>query len=645
MADPGGYKPIADYAVIGNLRSAALVCRDGSIDWCCFPQLDSPSVFAALLDAKRGGRFAVRPVNGERGGQRYVGDSNVLATRFDQPGSRLTVTDFMPLRGDLRRRGGTEAASAIHRVLECEGAAMDVEIEWSPRFDYARGETRLERVEGGWLASGGGLELSLGGVEEARVAEDGHGATLLARLRLRPGDRRAVVTRWGSRRTDCDPDASLRVMNATRQAWEAWARQDGLVDKRGWAGQWQALVTRSALLFKLLTHADTGAIAAAPTTSLPEHVGGVRNWDYRYAWLRDSSMIAQAMTAIGHEEEAIDLLEWFEEVSKGRLDKGLRLQIMCGLRGEAELDEFELPHLEGYRGSRPVNIGNGAATQFQLETYGELLQTAYELARRGHRLKPDVQEFLRRVADHVVEAWERPDHGIWEMRCEPRHFVYSKAMAWAALDRAAILSERHAFPGDAAAWREARKSIRDQVLRDGVARDLGGFAQSYGSLELDAANLRLPILELLPASDPRIQRTIDLVLERLTHDGLVYRYLAEDGLPGKEGAFGLCSFWLVDALALSGRIDEAGRIFEQMAGRANHVGLFPEQFDPFTGEFLGNFPQAFTHIGLINSALYLAWAEGREAPEHAPLGTPEHRNALRESGPDRAGTRAPSRRD
>jgi GH15 family glucan-1,4-alpha-glucosidase len=302
---------------------------------------------------------------------------------------------------------------------------------------------------------------------------------------------------------------------------------------------------------------------------------------------------------------------------------------MYGLSGEKDLDEHDLEHLEGYKGSRPVNIGNGAAKQFQLEVYGEIVSTAYELARRGEAMEEHVARFVRWVADHVVQVWEKPDQGIWEMRSGPRHFVYSKVMAWTALDRAVLLSEQFGLEGDVSTWRSERDKIREQVLEKGFDRDRNSFVQSYGSRDLDAANLRIALVEFLPAKDPRIQGTIDRTLEELTFDGLVCRYVADDGLPGKEGAFGLCTFWLVDVLALSGRMEEARSIFDRMADRANPLGLFPEQIDHETGEFLGNFPQAFTHIGFINSALYLAYAEGREVPEHHPVGTQGHRENRR----------------
>jgi GH15 family glucan-1,4-alpha-glucosidase len=478
------------------------------------------------------------------------------------------------------------------------------------------------------VAHGNGEVMSVCGVENGKVIRGDFGPGLHARFAMAPGDKKVLVTRWNTEEMNCDVHDSLAMMQRTMDIWSEWAHREGRVKCRTWAGTWSTLVTRSALVFKLLTHADTGAIAAAPTASLPETIGGVRNWDYRYTWIRDASLSAQALISMGHSIEAVELLYWMERVSEARFKDRFELQIMYGLHGESDLEEFELDHLEGYKGSRPVHIGNEAAEQFQLETFGELLSTGYELVRRGEELDSHLRDFLRSVTEIVTELWDKPDQGIWELRGKPRHFTYSKVMAWVALDKAIYLAERYGLPGDVEKWRNVREAIREQVLERGYDKDLGSFVLAYGSQELDAANLRIPLLEFLPIDDPRVQGTIDRTMEYLMKNSLVYRYRMDDGLPGEEGAFGLCTFWLVDALALSNRLDEAREIFEKIAGRANHAGLFPEQFDPVTGHFLGNFPQAFTHIGLINSALYLAYAEGRDTPEHAPVGTPAHRESI-----------------
>ncbi|MDN7024626.1 glycoside hydrolase family 15 protein [Methanoculleus sp. FWC-SCC1] len=616
-----GYLPISDYAAIGNLRTVALVGRSGSIDWCCLPSLGRPSVFAALLDARRGGRFRVRALGVREGAQHYLEDTNVLATEFRDGAARLTVTDLMPLRGEIEGRGGSEAPPEILRILDCSGSDIDVAVEWSPRFDYSRAVTVIEEAPGGWRATGGKETLCLSGVAGAAVRDEGSGPGLHARFTMRDGERRVLVCRWGTGGAAHGRGDVEALLERTVHIWREWARREEAVQTPRWAGEHLPLVTRSELALKLLTSADTGAIAAAPTTSVPEEIGGVRNWDYRYAWIRDASMTAQALISLGHEREALDFLLWMEQTSEEHFQE-MRPQILYGLHGEEDLAEQEFSHLEGYRGSRPVRIGNAAAKQLQLEVFGELISTAYELARRGVGLGEGTLDFIAGVADYACSIWKEPDHGIWEVRTRPQQFVYSKVMIWVALDRALYLAKHHDLAGDTARWRATCRAVRDAVLEQGYDGEIGAFVQAFGSKALDAANLRLPLVEFLPCEDDRVQGTIDRTLDRLCENGLVYRYRTADGLPGGEGAFGICTFWLIDALCISGRVGEARRIFDGIAGRANHVGLLPEQFDPVDGAFLGNFPQAFSHIGLVNSALYLAYAEGRWVPEHAPIGFP-----------------------
>jgi len=621
------YKPISAYGAIGNLRSVALVGNDGSVDWCCFPELDCASTFAAVLDHGKGGRFRVSLAGADQAEQAYVEDTNVLVTTFRDRRGTLQVTDFMPLSGSIEGCCETEsqAPPELVRMLECRDGEVTVELEWSPRLDYARAETKIDRAGDGWRASGGGDSLHLTGAPDADLTEEAHSPVLRARWSMQPGERRALVTRW-QEPPSIEPDYPRRALENTIAVWQSWSRQREVVTCEDWAGSWKPLLVRSSLVCKLLTHAGSGAIAAAPTTSLPEWIGGERNWDYRYAWIRDASQTAQALTSLGHTAEAVALLRWMERVSEAHSDDW-ELQIMYGLRGEQKLPEQSLDHLEGYRCSPPVRIGNGAADQFQLEVYGELLNMAYEMARRGERLSDRVKKFLCKVADHVLDVWREPDYGIWEVRGEKQHFTYSKVMAWVAMDRALLLAEHHGMAGDTDAWARAAEEIRGDILENGYDAERRAFVQAYGSNDLDAANLRIPLMEFLPADDPRVQETIDRTLEELTEHDLVFRYHADDGLEGEEGAFGLCTFWLVDALALSGRLEEARRIFDNLLAHANHVGLYSEQFEPDSGEFLGNFPQAFTHLGLINSAIYLAWAEGKLKAKFPPIGTPEHRES------------------
>jgi GH15 family glucan-1,4-alpha-glucosidase len=623
MSTTDSYTPIEEYGVIGNLRTVAHVSIDGSIDWCCLPRMDSPSVLAAILDAEKGGAFSVRPAGSGKGVQDYVEDTNVLSTRFTAGFAKLDVTDFMPLSGDLDGRDSSEAPPEVHRLLECSDAPVTVKVRWFPRHDFARGTTVVEMREGAWIASCGEMQVTLAGLPPATVDDDG---AVVSKFVMEPGDQLALVMRWGADALGADLDATLEALERTVATWNEWAHQEALETCGEWAGPYRLLVTRSALAIKLMSLADSGAIAAAPTTSLPEEIGGVRNWDYRYVWIRDAAMTAQALLAIGHQPHAVELLEWFEEISEEGRGSGDTLQIMFGLCGEKSLEEEQLDHLEGYRGSQPVNIGNGAYEQFQLEIYGELASAAYELVRSGHKLSPDVAKWVEWVADHVIDVWERPDEGIWEIRGEPQHFVYSKAMAWLALDRAILLAEQYGLEGDVARWHEERERIKQDVIEQGFDEESNSFTASYECKEIDAANLRLGLMEFLPPDDPRIQGTIDRVMDELMSGNcLVKRYMYDDGLPGVEGAFGLCTFWLVDMLALSGRLEEARKVFDAMVARASHLGLYSEEIDPETGAFLGNFPQAFTHIGLINSTIYLAYAEGKDVPGSEPMGTPGHR--------------------
>ncbi len=630
------YKPISAYGAIGNMRTAALIGRDGSIDWCCLPRFDSPSVFAALLDAQRGGRFRVSAEAAGMGEQQYVDGTNVLKTRFSGPEGVLAVTDLMPLAGDLRQPGTSSTRPEIHRILECEDGEVLVDVEWSPRFDYGRILPRIRTAGRGWFASGGNQGLSLSPLEEGRLRDEGRGYILRARFRMESGDRRALVVRWNTEETEYTLREADETLQQTAAAWRAWAFTTS--DAAGWAGSYHPLLLRSKLVLKLLDHAESGAIVAAPTTSLPEAIGGRKNWDYRYAWIRDASLTAQALIPLGHGEEAVSFLAWMEEVERLHADAALFPQPLYAVDGQEAPEQVELPHLEGYRGSRPVRIGGVSRGQLQLDVFFYLLDAALALSRMGRPHGPDTMGFLQRMANRIGDLWREPDHGIWECRGRPRHFVHSKVMAWAGLDRAIALFELTGAEGDADRWRRERENVRRDVLANGYDEELGSFVLYYGSKGLDAANLRIPILGFLPAKDCRVQGTIGRTLERLTRNGFVHRYCTDAGLPKgngsmHEGAFVLCTFWLADALLLSGRLREARGILENVARSANHVGLFGEMVDPADRSILGNFPQGFSHLGLITCLLYLACAEGREIQGFAPA----HR--LRREQPGVAATR------
>jgi GH15 family glucan-1,4-alpha-glucosidase len=622
--------PFSDYGVIGNLLTTALVGRDGSIDWCCFPELDSPSVFGALLDQKRGGRFRIHPPGASSSQQAYVQGTNVLKTVFTGENHQLTVTDFMPLRGDIRGKNDAEGPPAIIRKLECEGQPVEVELEWSPRFDYSRVVTRIEKTRHGFDAKAGSLirrkfQMSLKGpLDSCHVVASEHGPSLMGRVTVTPDQPLFFVMHWGRERSRLLDDPRL-ALEATVKTWRNWLAISHDHD-RSWAGHHRKILERSELAIKLLIHKKTGAIAAAATTSLPEHIGGSRNWDYRHAWVRDASMTAQALTAIGHVTEAHDYLEWMQELA-GKAEKEQEFHLLYGLRGETKITETELSHWDGYRGSSPVRIGNEAFEQDQYDLFGELLDIAYEIARTGHPLKLSNQ-FLARLADEACQLWREPDHGIWEMRRHKKHYLHSKLMIWVALDRALLLARFHGLEGDTKRWRETKDLVRNLIIENGYSDKRQAYTQTLFSDELDASALHLGLQELLPLSDERMQKTIDAIKRELGRNGLVMRYVADDGLPGEEGAFLLCTFWLVDALALSGRVAEAVEIFDRVVERINSLGLMSEEMDTQTFEYLGNYPQAFSHIGLINSLLTIAYAQGKKTPIEAPIGSPEHRRKI-----------------
>jgi GH15 family glucan-1,4-alpha-glucosidase len=623
---PDNYVPISHYAVIGNMHTAALISKEGSIDWCCLPYFDSASVFAAILDNQRGGLFKVSLKDGKEGTQEYVIDSNVLRTTFEENKIKLMVTDFMPLSGNLEEFESMEIEPEIQRIIECKGDDCEVEVIWAPRLDYARKDTVITYIDNGWTSGDTAGKLTLCGIQRSEVIEENKNS-IKAIIKLKKGEKRVLITRWGSRNTSYDIEESLQGMNKTIQAWQEWSHvMNG--DNHNWAGDWLPFILRSELVLKLLDYAKTGAILAAPTTSLPEVIGGVRNWDYRFVWIRDAALSMKALMALGHYKEADHFMHWVEEMAADEFKNYLSLQIMYTIEGDAEINEEELHHLEGYRKSSPVRIGNGAAKQFQLETFGEVMIIGYELLKLGSTLSSKEMSMMKDLADFVSRVWKEKDSGIWEIRGERQHYIYSKIMAWVVLDKAVYLHNNYGLDGEVNKWLEERNNIKDYVLKHGYNKEVDSFIQYPGIKDTDASLLRIPLVEFLPPEDYRVQNTINYIMECLMENKMVYRYKNDDGLPGKEGAFNLCTFWLVDALALCGRVDEAKDIFANMIRHANHAGLFSEQINPSTGEHLGNFPQAFTHIGLINSAMYIAYAEGKKLPVEHLTGTKEHRKLM-----------------
>ena len=602
MSADRGYRAIGDYAVIGDGHTVALVASDGSIDWLCLPDLDSDAVFCRLLDDRKGGFFRVGPFGDHVSARGYLGDSNVLVTTFTAAAGVVRLTDFMP-------PPGSDHPSTVLRLVEGVAGATEVEIVFRPSLGFGAATTETRVTPDGAVASAGKERLFLSApvVLEPDARGGARGAATVS-----AGDRFWVTAVLGEAAgTATAPDAD-RLLDETLEYWREWSA------RCTYEGPYHPLVRRSALTLKLLAFAPTGAVAAAPTTSLPEEVGGVRNWDYRYTWLRDASLILYALQSIGYHDEADAFFEWLERLC---LRCREHLQIMYTVRGDENLTECTLGHLDGWRSSRPVRVGNAAATQTQLDVFGELLDAAHlHLDAMPSAFQAGTWEVLCLLADRAAQRWREPDAGIWEVRGGLRHFLYSKLLCWVALDRAIAIAETNRAPGDIEVWRRERDAVREAILTEGYDSGLGAFTQSFGDPALDASALAIPLVGFLPPTDARVRSTVERIQETLTADGLVYRYLPEaspDGLPGGEATFALCSFWLVDNLALAGRLDEARELFERITGYANDVGLLSEEIDPRTGELLGNFPQGFTHLALIQSALAIAEAEAA-GPETEP---------------------------
>jgi GH15 family glucan-1,4-alpha-glucosidase len=605
------YKDLEQYGIIGNLETCALIGDDGSIDWCCFPHIESPSVFAAILDHTNGGRFSITPAGDYKTRQEYLGETNVLQTFFETDDGTAVLTDFMPVKTEADPTG--QVQRAVYRRVACTSGAMAFDLDFSPRFNYALDATILSPSHGGIEASSPRRKLFL----QTDLAFQLHGTlSATCSFNLTAGEERWHVLQYDGKNPKTSEECRAQLDKVLKY-WNDWIRKAS-GNTALFEGPWRDLVVRSGLVLKLLSHEKAGAICAAPTTSLPESIGGARNWDYRYNWIRDASFTVQALYNLGHYEEARNHLRWFVDICEKDADPS-KIQIMYGMHGETDLRETELGHLEGYRKSRPVRIGNGAAKQKQLDIFGELINAIYETERYGI---PDGRfQFVMRIVDYVCEMWDTPDSGIWEVRGGPRHFVYSKLMCWVAVDRGIKIAEHRKYRAPLEKWREIRDEIKRAILENGYNEALGSFVQSFGSTTLDATSLIIPITGFLPVDDPRVQGTINKTLEKLTTgSGLVYRYIGDDGLSGKEGAFLLCSFWLVKALALSGRTEEAEKILNKVVKFAGGAGLFSEEVDPETGKQLGNLPQAFSHIGLINSVLYLGHMAGKSHAGPTPMG-------------------------
>ena len=605
-------KPIEDYGLIGNMISAALVSRDGSIDWLCLPRFDSPACFAALVGDENNGRWRISPSDGEyRVTRRYLPDTAILETRFETSTGAATLTDFMPLTEDEERVD-------VVRIVNGVSGEIDMTMELTLRFGYGQAVPWVRQRDYGLSAVAGPDAVEL----HTRLPLSGENMHTVARFRLREGDRVPLTLSYhpSHQKPHFVPDRG-ESLDRTTAWWREWVMGGQLEPM---PEKWRAAVVRSLITLKLLTFQPTGGIVAAPTTSLPEFIGGSRNWDYRYCWLRDSALTLYALLNAGHRREADDWRQWLLRAVAGH---PLQLQIMYGIGGERWLPEFEVPWLAGYENSRPVRLGNGAANQMQLDVYGELIDSLH--AAREAELQPHGEAWNLQLVllEHLEEIWQSLDRGIWEMRGEPRAFTHSRMMCWVAFDRAVKSVEQFDLEGPVEKWKKIRSAIHADICENGFDKRKMSFTQYYGGTTLDASLLLMPQLGFLKPDEPRLAGTVAAIERELLKGGFVQRYStdgADDGVGGDEGAFLACSFWLADAYILTGRDEDARDLFERLVDLGNDLGLLAEEYDVTSGRMVGNFPQAFSHIGLINTAHNLVKASG-PAQQRAGKAKPDDR--------------------
>jgi GH15 family glucan-1,4-alpha-glucosidase len=605
------YLPIEDYGVIGDLHTVALVGMNGSIDWCCLPHFDSPSLFGAILDKHKGGRWQIASVHPGSRKQMYFPETNVLITRFLGAEGVGEVMDCMPVEENVPPMQKADYHRIVRQVTAVRGS-VTFRLYCEPAFNYGRDAHEIHLSEEGALFSTAAMTVGLvSPVPLTRAAK-----AVAAEFTLRAGETIGFILRQAEKADDRTvlrrPTESEQLVQPTILFWKRW------LARSRYRGRWRETVDRSVLTLKLLTYAPTGAIVAAPTCSLPESIGGGRNWDYRYTWIRDASFTVYAFLRIGFTEEARHFMEWME--ARLRESRSGRLQIMYGINGEHSLDETILSHWEGYRQSGPVRIGNAAHKQRQLDIYGEMMDSVYLCNKYVAPVSHDLWQSLIRILEWMAKHWREADEGIWEMRAGRRQNTHSKVMCWVALDRALRLSAKRSLPINRPAWERERDAIYNAVMKRGWNPGRKSFINAFGSSALDASCLLMPLVKFISPSDPRMLSTLEAIQKELVSDSLVYRYRSgsgEDGLKGQEGSFSMCSFWLVECLARAGKVEEARLIFEKMLGYANHLGLYAEEIGQ-GGEALGNFPQAFTHLGLISAAFNLdrALDGGAHAPRH-----------------------------
>jgi len=612
------YPAIADHGLIGDLQTAALVATDGTVDWFCAPRFDSPSIFAALLDHRKGGHFRIGPDGGDYATkQLYLPGTPILITRFMSPDGVGEVVDFMPIAGDR----ATDRHRLVRMVRVVRGR-MRFRLECEPRFNYGRDRADVEISGEGATFRSPTMSMNVNAsrrdlrlIREEDIQRTEHG--LLAFAALNSGDVGGMVLETapdGPARA-IPPEELVDLFEQTRQFWRTW------IGRSHYRGRWREMVERAAMTLKLMTYAPTGALVAAPTAGLPEQIGGERNWDYRFTWIRDASFSVYALLGLGFTDEAQAFMRWLNDRVRDAAERSTPLQIMYRIDGSPDLDEQTLEHFEGYRGSRPVRIGNGAAGQLQLDIYGEALDSVYLADSHGlgmsHAAWSNISVLMRWLCDH----WDEPDDGIWETRGGRQDFVYGRLMSWVAFDRAIRLAQNRGRPADVARWAAMRDRIYEQVMERGFHPKREAFVQHYATDVLDASLLYMPLVGFIAPTDPMWQSTLRAMDEELVSDSLVYRYdpaASPDGLRGSEGTFTICSFWYVDALARSNRLEDARLTFEKMLTYSNYLGLYSEEIAP-TGEQIGNFPQAFSHLALISAAVNLDYQLDHGAGQVGPV--------------------------
>jgi GH15 family glucan-1,4-alpha-glucosidase len=595
------YRTISDYGIIGDCYSCALISSNGSIDWACFPRFDSPSVFGRLLDKEKGGFFEILPKLESKYSREYIQDTNVLLTTIKNEAGEIKITDFMPMFNS----SGKRVSNHLIRIIECMKGEAKLDIKVVPKFNYSLETPVLEFINNTSVKFVGKKE-SL--ILESDVPTSIEDASIFSSISMKAGEKKRILlthkgpetnTNEGIQFQDCE-----NCLERTIKYWEEWAQ------KCTHQGKYRDLIIRSTLALKLMTYEPTGAFVAAPTTSLPEEIGGVRNWDYRFTWLRDASLTVDSLLATGHQEEALAYQDWVCHIANICKED---LQIVYGLGGERVLEEKTLDHLEGYEESRPVRIGNEAYIQFQLDTFGEILDCVHLCRQAGFDKESSYWNDFYIIVDWVCHNWQSPDKGIWEIRSEPKQFVHSKVMAWVALDRGIKAAEELDLPcPNLQNWKKARNEIYSDIMAKGWSDKTQSFTQHYEVEHLDASNLRISLVGFIPHSHPKMVSTVNRTLEKLTKHKLVYRYLgAEDGIEGGESTFAICTFWLIENLAAQGRYREAEECMERILSCLSDLKLLAEEIEPVTKRQLGNFPQAFSHIGLIRAAMALEHANNR----------------------------------